>query len=251
MTDSDSEVVREDRVLEGQVIMPFYLIADVSGSMRQDERELNEALADLIRAIMKDPVVDDLVMLSVITFNHAAQTVVPLSSPSEITPPVLRPSGGTSYEAAFREYDRAFAQDRAALKARGNQVYRPCVFFLTDGAPADRATYLETFRSLFAYDPESGTGNRAFPYFVPFGFRDASAHVISTLAYPDFGTTKSRWYLSASSNVGEVLHTIADVLGRSVVGSGLSASAGRPMIVPPEPPAGSGVQFGDAGDIVD
>lgn len=251
MTHSENEAVQEDRIIEGQVILPFYLIADVSGSMRSEEQQLNESMNELVQTIMKDPIVDDMVMLSVITFNSTAQTVVPLSSPSNIVLPHLRPGGGTSYTAAFREFDRAFAQDRVALKERGIKMYRPCVFFLTDGAPGDRDTHLDVFRSLFAYDPETGAGNKAFPYFVPFGFREASAQVISRLAYPDFGRTKSRWFLAASADVAEVLNSIADVLGRSVVGSGLSASGGNPMIVPPEPPAGSGVQFGDAGDYVD
>lgn len=251
MTDFDVEAVHENVAREGQVIMPFYLIADVSGSMRPDADQLNAAVTEFIQSIVKDPVVDDLVMLSVITFNHTAQTVVPLSTPSDITLPILTPGGGTSYEAAFREFDRAFGQDRAMLRQQGNKVYRPCVFFLTDGAPGDRGSYAAAFRSLFAYDPVTGSGNRAFPYLVPFGFRDAPIDVIQSLAYPDFGRTRGRWFLSSSSNIGEILRTIADVLGHTVVSSGQSASAGTPTIVLPEPPAGSNMQFGDAGDYVD
>jgi hypothetical protein len=252
MTSSNlDEVVRENAAREGQVIMPFYLIADVSSSMAGDAVELNTAIADLIDAIVKDPVVDDLVMLSVITFNHDAATVVPLSSPSDITLPVLQPGGGTRYEAAFREFDRAFSQDRVMLRQQGIKVYRPCVFFLTDGAPGDRGSFESAFRSLFAYDPQTGAGNRSFPYFVPFGFRDAPVDVIQKLAYPDFGSTKGRWFMIRSDHVGEVLQTIATVLGNTVVSSGQSAAVGQPTIVVPEPPAGSTVQFGDAGDFVE
>src|SRR3712207_6757162 len=81
MTQSYSDEVRETVAIEGQVIMPFYLIIDVSGSMSGDEQKLTFAIDDLIQTIRKDPVVDDLVMLSIITFNHAAQSVVPLGSP--------------------------------------------------------------------------------------------------------------------------------------------------------------------------
>ena len=251
MTNSNVEVMHENAVVEGQVIMPFYLLIDVSSSMRGDEQQLNTAIADLIRAIVKDPVVDDLVMLSLITFNHAAETVVPLSSPSNITPPTFRASGGTRYAAAFHEFERAFDHDRAALRQQGIKVYRPCVFFLTDGEPGDHDSYLQTFRSLFAYDPETKSGNRAFPYFVPFGFRDATAKVIQSLAYPNFGVTKGRWFLVSSNSVGDVLQTVAEVLGRTVVSSGVSASEGKPTIVPPEPTEGAGIQFGDAGDFVE
>jgi uncharacterized protein YegL len=248
MTASDTEAIRDTAAVDGQVIMPFYLLVDVSSSMSSEEVELNAAIAELVENIRKDPVVDDLVMLSVITFNHDAQTVVPLSSPSELTVPHVRTSGGTSYGAAFAEYARAFEQDRDRLRQQGMKVYRPCVFFLTDGAPGD-GNYLQTFRSLFAYDPASKTGNKAFPYFIPFGFRSAPEDVIKRLAYPDFGATKGRWFLSRSSNVREILRAMAAMLGNTVISSGQSASQGVPQIVPPTSTDPS-TQFGEAGDFV-
>ncbi|HEX5407649.1 MAG TPA: VWA domain-containing protein [Pseudonocardiaceae bacterium] len=247
MTQSYSEEISDTAVVAGQVIMPFYLVVDVSSSMRGDEKELNEAIVEMIQTIRKDPVVDDLVMLSIITFNHTATTIVPLSSPSEMQPPVISASGGTAYGAAFQEYHRAFEQDRVRLKDQGIKVYRPCVFFLTDGAPGDR-NYAETFRSLFAYDAEARTGNRAFPYFVPFGIRDATEDVMRRLAYPDFGPTKGRWFLSRSSKVAEALKAMTEVLGRTVISSGQSAAKGLPQIMAPTPTPGSDTQFGEAGE---
>lgn len=247
MTQSYSEEVRETAAIDGQVIMPFYLIIDISGSMTGDEQNLTAAIDDLIQAIRKDPVVDDLVMLSIITFNHIAQTVVPLGSPSGVTAPPIRAGGGTSYGEAFREYHQAFEQDRARLKGQGMKVYRPCVFFLTDGAPGDSDWY-QTFKSLFSYDPTAKSGNRAFPYFVPYGFRDAPEHVMRQLAYPNFGPTKGRWFLSKTNNAGEVLKAMAEVLGNTAISSGLSAERGVPQIVPPTPVAGSNAQFGEAED---
>jgi uncharacterized protein YegL len=249
MTQFSTEEVSESVATDGQVIMPFYLIADVSASMADDVQKLSAALDELVLAIRKDPVVDDLVMLSVITFNHTARTVAPLASPSEIKLPSIHAGGGTNYGAAFHEYHRSFEQDRSRLKGQGMQVYRPCVFFLTDGAPGD-SDYGNTFRSLFAYDMASKSGNRAFPYFVPFGFRSASEEVMRKLAYPDFGPTKGRWFLSRSNNVAEVLKTMAEVLGRTVISSGQSASAGAPQIVPPTPVPGSNTQFGEAGELM-
>jgi uncharacterized protein YegL len=241
--------VKETSAAEGQVIMPFYFICDVSGSMHGDIHDLNAAVKEFVVGIQSDPVVDDLVMLSIITFNHNATTVVPLSSPSDMTPPVLSASGGTNYSAAFEEYNRSFEKDRADLKSRGIKVFRPCVFFLTDGAPGDR-DHLKKFKSLFGYDPESKQGNAAFPYFVPYGFRDAPEAVIRALAYPDFGRTKGRWFLFRSNRVGEVLKTMAAMLGNTVISSGQSVAKGQPQLTPPSPPAGSDVQFGEAGDYV-
>lgn len=249
-THAESETVRETSARQGQVIMPFYLVCDVSGSMSGDVDDLTKAVTELVQDIQNDPVVDDLVMLSVITFNHSATTVVPLSSPSDITPPRFSAGGGTGYSAAFTEYHRAFEQDRARLKSQGMRVYRPCVFFLTDGEPNDHHDYLRTFRSLLAWDPETKQGNKAFPYFVPFGFRDATEDVVKSLAYPTFGPARGRWFLSRSNKVSEVLKTIRDVLGNTVISSGKSAGAGKPTIVPPTAQAGPDLQFGEAGDEV-
>jgi uncharacterized protein YegL len=249
----DADTVRETTAVSGQVIMPFYLLVDVSYSMKSDEQELTSAISELISEISNDPVVDDLVMLSIITFNHAAQTIVPLGNPSELQLPPITTSGGTDYGKAFTEYHRAFLQDRDQLKNKGMKVYRPCVFFLTDGAPQDQ-DYLTTFQNLFAYDSQSRTGNKAFPYFVPYGFRQAPETVIRSLAYPNFGLTKGRWFLSSSTSARDALRALTDIIGRTVISSGMSVPTGNPQIVPPEPasggPAAATPQFGDAEDWV-
>jgi len=241
--------VTDVAAVEGQIIVPFYIICDVSGSMHGDMADLNAALAQLRTDIMNSPVVDGLTMLSVITFESSAQTVVRLAPPSRLQLPVLTAGGGTNYSAAFREFHRVFEEDRARLKASGRRMYRPCVFFLTDGAPGD-ADYLQTFRSLFAYDPETKQGNPAFPYLVSFGFRDAPKEVMKRLAYPDFGRFRGRWFLARSSNVRELLTSVASAIGNTVISSGLSAGQGVPQIVPPTVPAGQGMQFGEAGELV-
>lgn len=247
MPQAESDEVQETSAVDGQVIMPFYLIVDVSSSMRRDIPELTAAVEELIEAIRKDPVVEDLVMLSIITFGGDAHTIVPLDSPSDLKPPSFSAAGSTNYSAAFTEYHNSFERDRARLKAKGMKVYRPCVFFLTDGGPTD-PNYAETFRSLFRYDPATKSGNRAFPYFVPFGIRDAPESVIRELAYPNFGPIKGRWFLSRSNRIGDVLKAMAEVLGRTVISSGQSASQGLPQIVPPTPAPGMDAQFGEAED---
>ena len=240
---------REHTHMQGQLVMPFYVICDASGSMSGDMAALQAGLEQLKTDIMKDPVVDDLTMLSVIAFGSNAATVVPLAPPSEITIPRLTLMGGTNYGAAFREYHRVFEEDRARLKAEGRQVYRPCVFFLTDGEPQDK-DYTQTFRSLLAFDPATNQGNRAFPYVVTFGFRNAPEDVIRGLAYPDFGSTKGKWFLARSSNISELLRSMTKAIGNTVVSSGLSASAGTPQIIPPTVSPQAGMQFGEAGDFV-
>jgi hypothetical protein len=220
---------------EGQVVMPFYIICDVSGSMHGDIAALNAGLAQLRQDIMKDPVVDDLVMLSVITFNDSARTAVNLAAPTEISLTTLTASGGTSYGAAFREFHRAFEDDRKRLKGEGKKVFRPCIFFLSDGEPGDR-DYLQTFQTLLGYDPATKQGNSAYPYVTTFGFRDATQQTMEAIAYPKFGepNRRGRWFIAKQGHaVDQLLRSMAGVIGQSVLKSGQSIGSGAPTYNPP------------------
>src|SRR5690348_9197582 len=124
--------------------MPFYIVCDVSGSMYADMPDLNAGVADLCREIMKDPVADDLAMLSVIAFAETARTVVPLDFPTAVELQPLSCGGLTNYTAAFQEFHRAFEADRKRLRGEGKRVFRPCVFFLTDGVPTS-TDHLQVF----------------------------------------------------------------------------------------------------------
>jgi len=220
---------------EGQVVMPFYIICDVSGSMYGDMAALNSGLAQLRQEIMKDPVVDDLVMLSVIAFNHDARTVVPLTAPTEVSLPQLTAGGGTGYGAAFREFHRAFEEDKKRLKGEGKRVFRPCIFFLSDGEPGD-TDYLRTFDQLFSYDRETKQGNAAYPYVTTFGFRDATQQTMEAIAYPRSGepNKRGRWFIAKQGHaVDQLLKSMAGVIGQSVLKSGQSIGSGTPTFNPP------------------
>jgi len=211
--------------------MPFYVICDVSGSMSVEMAGLNSGLREIHQAIMTDPVVSDLVMMSVITFDSSARTVVPLAAPPDITLPSLSATGSTNYSAAFQLFHQAFQADRARLKGAGKQVYRPCIFFLTDGEPNDDG-YKQTFRSLLAKE-----NNGSYPYVCAFGYGGASQARMESLAYPDFGpeSKRGRWFIANSGkSIGELLKAIAPALASSILSSGQSASAGAPQMQFPQ-----------------
>jgi hypothetical protein len=220
---------------EGQVVMPFYLVCDVSGSMHGDMDALNAGLAQLRQEILSEPVVDDLVMLSVITFDDRAKTAVPLTVPSEIELPRLASGGGTIYSTAFREFHRTFQADRQRLKDEGRRVFRPCIFFLSDGEPNDR-DYLQTFQSLLGYDPATKQGNPAYPYVTTFGFREAEQATMAAIAYPNFGepNKRGRWFIAEQGHtVDQLLKSMAGVIGKSVIKSSQSIGSGAPAYSPP------------------
>lgn len=224
------EIVREHTgVQEGQVVMPFYLVCDVSASMTGDMQALNDGIRRLKRAIVAKPQVDDIAHIGIITFSDSAQVALRLSQMSEEDMPQLRAQSSTNYGAAFRVLAAAIEQDIAALKAQGLRVYRPCAFFLTDGQPTD-SSWFQTFESTLTYDKATNQGMKGHPVFIPFGFRDAREDVLSKLAYPP---ERGKWFHAKTHNIEEALDGILDVIMTSVISSGLSGSAGKPMLALP------------------
>ena len=80
---------RERGGAEGQIVMPFYLICDVSYSMIDDMPALNDSLQRLRRAIVAQPIVDDVAHISIMTFSDIAKVVMPLGQMSEQAVPQL------------------------------------------------------------------------------------------------------------------------------------------------------------------
>jgi uncharacterized protein YegL len=211
----------------GQIVMPFYVVFDVSYSMIGAINVLNDAIQEMWRDILRNPLVDDTAQICLISFSDEARVVAPMGPASQSRPPVVSVEGGTNYGNAFRLLAQTIVEDVATLKRDGYRVFRPCAFFLTDGEPLD-SDYLEVFTRELTYDPQSGRGMRQHPIFVPFGFRDAPEDMIRRLAYP---AGRSRWFHSRSTDLAEGLRGVLSVIMNSVTASGASASTGRPIHV--------------------
>jgi uncharacterized protein YegL len=237
------EQVRERAVAqEGQLVMPFYVICDVSYSMQGDMPALNDGVRRLRRAIVAEPVVDDIAQVCIMSFSDVAKVVVPLGQMSESEIPALAVEGGTNYGAAFRKLAQVIEQDRADLKGGGYRIYRPCAFFLTDGLPGD-PDWHQTFASTLTFDQQSKVGMKAHPIFVPFGFRDAGESVLRQLAYPP---ERGKWYHAKSASVDDALKGILGIILHTVIASGQSVATGQPTITQQSPEPGSGIVLGDS-----
>lgn len=235
------QVTERDRATPGQLVMPFYIVCDVSYSMSRDIQDLNQSLKNLHAAIANEPVVDDVARISVLTFSDTSRIVAPLGQVSETTFPALSVEGGTNYGVAFRKVAEAINADRDALNASGLKIYRPCVFFLTDGMPQD-PSWLETFNATLTYDKSTGTGMKGFPIFVPFGFREADEKVLAKLAYPKKG---GRWFMAKTISAEDALKSLLEIIMNTVMTSSQSASTGAPGAFQLAP-APAGVASGDS-----
>jgi uncharacterized protein YegL len=230
---------------EGQMVMPFYMICDVSGSMTPDMPVLNEGIQKLRRSIVQNPVVDDVAHIGIISFSNDARVVMPLSQMSDQSMPTLVTDHGlTNYGKAFRQLAQAIPKDAAALRAQGYRIFRPCAFFLTDGEPTDR-DWLDTFRNTLTYDKSTGAGMKQYPVLIPFGFRDAQEAELRKLAYP---YSKGKYYHIKTQDIEQVIELILDVIMKTVVASGQSSTTGKPTLVHAPAPTMPGVTVGTPDD---
>ncbi|HRY10360.1 MAG TPA: VWA domain-containing protein [Candidatus Nanopelagicales bacterium] len=234
MTESDQAGMEGGGEDQASLIMPFYLICDTSGSMAAYMGDLNKAVADLIANVTADPLVDGMIMLSVISFGTDAGVDIPLDYASNISAKSLTMRGGTNYGAALRKYREAVDADYQRLKAGGSRFFRPCVFFLTDGQPLD--AWEQAFNEAIRYNPETKVGNKMYPTLVAYGFGQADEAVLRKLAYPNFGPDgkQGRAFIAQSTDIPALLKAITAAIGTSVVSSGQSASSGVPQTVVPQ-----------------
>jgi uncharacterized protein YegL len=189
-------------------ILPFYVVCDQSYSMADHLDALNDGLAQLHAAVGTDPVVADKTRLCLIGFSGEAVVLQPLCRPSDVVGLTdLTTQAATSFGEAFTLLRETIANDVDELKARGDQVYRPAVFFLSDGFPTDQATWPAAYERLV--DPEWP----ARPNIIAFGIGDADAMTIERIG--TFQAFMSQGGVSPAA----ALHGFARALTTSVVRS--------------------------------
>lgn len=218
---------------EQGILLPFYLVIDVSWSMKGEKldvaREILPAVAD---ALAKNPILNDKVRLGLIDFADDAELRLPLCDVSrQSTLPSLDLRGGTNYGAAFRMLRQQLATDVAQLRSDGYRVHRPAVFFISDGEPLD--DWQGDFAALTEYDRETNTGFRWYPVLVPCGVDTADRDVMRKLAYPP---RKSKLYMMKSgADAADAIRAMTEVLISSVLASGQSIAQGGSGLILPGP----------------
>ena len=201
---------------EGLQLLPFYLVCDESASMAGIAIDsINASLPELHVEIGTNPAVADKTRFCLIGFSDHADVLLPLSDLSVVTTmPKLSASGGTNYKAAFEALKNTIDSDVAALKSAGNVVYRPAVFFLSDGYP-NHDNWQPSFQALI--DPNS----KSRPNILAFGFGAADQNIIRQVA-----TTRA-FMANGNTDLAEALREFAQSLIRSIVNS-VTPSASNP-----------------------
>ncbi|MBO3745901.1 VWA domain-containing protein [Streptosporangiaceae bacterium NEAU-GS5] len=211
-----------------QQVLPFYLVCDESSSMQGMPIDaINKSLPELHQEIGGNPVVADKTRFALISFNHAAQVLLPLSDLSNVTSvPALTAAGGTNYSAAFDLVRDLITQDVAQLKKDGHQVLRPTIFFLTDGQPNDTSEWPAAHQRL------TDAGWAPHPNILAFGFGQADATTIQQVA------TIRGFIADGTLSPAQALQEFAQSLTRSIVrsGSSLDATGGMSLAMPDKVP---------------
>jgi uncharacterized protein YegL len=217
-------------------ILPCYLVCDQSYSMTDHLDALNEGLARLHRAVGTDPAAADRTRFCLIGFSGTAQVLQPLCRLSDVVEIVeLTSQVGTNFGAAFTLLRETIERDVEQLRADAHRVYRPAVFFLTDGHPTDAATWPDAYDRLL--DPDWP----ARPNIIAFGVGDADASTIGRIGtFQAFVSSRDESDPEAGpgSVAGSIadpaaaLHGFAQALTTSVVHSGVAADGDVALRLP-------------------
>ncbi len=203
-------------------IFPFYLVIDVSGSMHDRLPAINAELPQLQREIASDPIVGEIARFGVISFSQSATMEMPLSDLLKVDRmPELEAGGPTNYGAAFRFMKACLPHDAQWFASEGYRLYRPAIFFITDGVPTDRdwqSTHAELVAPGFDYRPN----------IVAFGFGDADPETLRQVA------TYKAYVANDEQRPASVLKTIAKELTRSIMASSQKAASGQAVLSLPD-----------------
>lgn len=240
---------------DGQKILPFYLVVDVSASMTGDRMSaLNSIIPQLIDALAKDPILSDKVRFALIDFSEDAQVRLPLSDllEPELVVPALEPRSMTSYVAALELLRTEIVANVDLLKADGFEVHRPAAFFVSDGVPDQHEDWQPAFAALTEFDPNSGAGFRTYPNIIPCGVGDADPAVMQQLIHPAVGKRAMKMYLmSPGFNPADAITAVAEILVASVIQSASTAGTGSVLKLPNDEDLPAGLKSYTADDDFD
>ncbi|WP_073264689.1 vWA domain-containing protein [Cryptosporangium aurantiacum] len=219
MTQSPAEVA-------GQ-LWPVYVVADESDSMSPYLDQLNDGLDSIRQRLGGQPMAAAKVRFSVLGFATDATLrshLVDLRSAVEFAP--LRTGGATEYGEAFRLLADQIPRDVARLKSEGYRVYRPAVFFLSDGNPTDEPGWSPVRDRLV-----DRMLTPAAPNIIAFGIGAVDGDVIRRVAtQPTFAFVSTE-----PAQIGAAIQEFFSSLLRSLVAS-TSAPADAPQELIVEPP---------------
>jgi uncharacterized protein YegL len=208
---------------QGIQIIPFYFLADVSGSMMGEPiNALNNLLPSVKEAMQQNPAVSDMIRFSLMSFSDDTRVELPLSDLTDIPTaslPTLELRGGTSFVSALTKLRTEIERDFAQLKADGFLVKRPVALFLSDGGPSEsEAEWKAAFHDL--------TSIKVFPNIVPIGIGSCDREVMKFLRHRKDGPAPApALFLEDTPNIAIMINEMITSLTKSIIASATALSS--------------------------
>ncbi len=203
-------------------LLPFYLVADQSGSMESDVEFLTYGLQELVDEARSNSLAYSKIRLTVLGFGSAVTAHLELADLRSIDRmPVLQATEEyTRYDLVFQDLRVRIERDIDRIKSETNSSLRPAVFFLTDGRPNPPE---QPWREALATLRDDQFRRR--PNIVAFGVRDADPDIIREIA------TRPDWAFVArerrQSSTAEALRSFIETFAHTVVTTGTNLTSGR------------------------
>jgi uncharacterized protein YegL len=223
--------VMEEPTRDRLQLLPFYLVADQSGSMESDVAFLTGGLQNLVDEARSNSLAYSKIRLSVLGFGTSVRAHLELADLREVDrmPQLEADEDYTRFDLAFADLRLRIERDVDSIKADGNASLRPAVFFLTDGRPnPPDQPWREALGTLS--DPEF----RRRPNIVAFGIRDADPAIIAEIA------TRPDWAFVArereAASTADALRGFIETFAHTVVSTGTNLASGvaeLPVSAPP------------------
>ena len=222
-----------DRMADQLQLLPFYLVADQSGSMESDVEFLTYGLQELVDEARSNSLAYSKIRLTVLGFGSSVTAHLELADLRSIDRmPVLQATEEyTRYDLAFQDLRVRIERDIDRIKSDNNSALRPAVFFLTDGnriLPINPGA--RRWRTL--RDEQF----RRRPNIVAFGVRDADPDIIREIASrPDWAFVARERHQSSTA---EALRSFIETFAHTVVSTGTNLASGQAEL-PVSAPRGS------------
>jgi len=118
--------------------LPVYLLLDTSGSMSGEPIEaVKNGVQVMISSLRQNAQAIETAFISVITFDNAAQQLIPLTDLASFQMADIRATGVTALGDALRLVANKIDTEVAKTTPEQKGDWKPLVFIMTDGIPTD------------------------------------------------------------------------------------------------------------------
>ena len=118
--------------------LPVYLLLDTSGSMSGEPIEaVKNGVQVMISSLRQNPQAIETAFISVITFDSAAQQIIPLTDLASFQMVDIKATGVTALGDALKLVANKIDTEVAKTTTEQKGDWKPLVFIMTDGIPTD------------------------------------------------------------------------------------------------------------------